>query len=428
MSKMDRCPNCFQMAVKQGRCGACGYEYSGDPENGIRLPLFSMLAGKYMIGRILGAGGFGITYKAYDARRNMFCAVKEFFPSKLVFRNGDGQIHTTAEGNRADFEHGKKRFMEEAQMLVQLYVIPEVTGITDYFSENNTVYFVMEYLEGATLEHLMASYGGRIPVEEALSIICRVGNALEQVHVRANIFHRDISASNIMVTREGKVKLIDFGNAKYLIGRESQNLTVIVKHGYAPPEQYSSTSAQGSYTDVYALAATFYHIVTGKLIPYAFDRTNGETYRKLKEMGIPVSEEVSDAVDRALVLNSAQRTQTAGQFVKELGGGARHGPYLKRLDGQERYVWNLPENVTVMLGRSGRLSNIVPSSDGSISKQHCEIFYDSIENLFYIVDRSTNGTYVKGSRLEKGKIYQMPCGMQFSLGRDVCVLEAGVMR
>ncbi len=456
IEEYQTCPNCFLGEMKLGKCKTCGHETISEKTNRLRIPQFSKLNGRYMVGRILGSGGFGITYKAYDTYNRSYCAIKEFVPLGLVTRDMQGmEIYVTSSQNEEEFEHGKRRFMDEAEVLKELSALPEVVQITDYFQENNTAYFVMEYLEGVTLKQLMSSYGGRIPVNEAISIISRVGETLEQVHSRAHIFHRDISADNIMITSDGRVKLIDFGNAKYLIGKHSQSLSVVLKHGYAPPEQYSSTSSQGSYTDVYALAVTFYYITSGVMMVYAADRLGGDTYTPLEELNPQIDKYISEAVDKALVLNRKMRTQTVGEFINELTLTAKTRAYtetatdsynhlsqvsgMPAADSQKKSTkqpfllsrengmqWDLPENVIVSIGRSASYSNIVVLNHGQISKLHCEIFYDSIENQFYIVDKSTNGTYIRNQRLEKGKVYVLQCGEKFSLGRNICMLEVGV--
>ncbi len=316
MKSEYRCPNCFQGDIGTGRCTRCGFRRQEEKQNPMRLPEMSFLGNRYLIGRILGNGGFGITYKAFDVLNQCICAVKEFVPVGVVARQGDGvQVTVTSKSNLEDFEHGKRRFMEEAEVLKKLTDVPEVVQIMDYFMLNNTAYFVMEYIEGATLKQLMRSYGGRIPLPNAMSMIYRAGMALEQVHRRAGIFHRDVSPDNIMVTADNRVKLIDFGNAKHIIGKRSQTLSVILKHGYAPPEQYSSTSSQGSYTDVYSLAVTFYYVATGIMVPPAPDRFGGEEYRPLLEVCPQAGSQISEAVDRALALNSKNRTSSAAEFA-----------------------------------------------------------------------------------------------------------------
>lgn len=428
MNGEHKCPNCFMGSIASGKCPVCGFERKEEKQNRMRLPEMLCLQNRYMLGRVLGCGGFGITYKAFDILNQCYCTVKEFIPVGIVTREEDSiQIQVTSNACLDDFEHGKKRFMEEAEVLKKLIDVPEVVRITDYFMQNNTAYFVMEYIDGITLKQLMHVYGRKIPFKDAWPVVCHVGKALDQVHRRAGIFHRDISPDNIMVNQNGRVKLIDFGNAKYIIGKKSQTLSVILKHGYAPPEQYSSTSNQGSYTDVYALAATFYYIVTGVMVPNAPDRFSGEGYRPLKELEPVVPGALSDAVDRALVLNSRQRIQTVAEFVNVLPvvDEQRKMPYLRLAGNAGGHLWNFPENTIILVGRSNEQADIVPTKNGMISKIHCELFFDSIEKSFYLVDHSTNGTYVGGKKLEKGKVYLLRNGERFSLGKNICDLEVG---
>ncbi len=431
MKEIYKCPNCFQGDIQSGKCTACGYERKDDKENCLRLPEMYILENRYIIGRILGNGGFGITYKAFDILNQCYCAVKEFVPLGVVKRIDCGvQMVVTSSLNLDDFEHGKKRFMQEAQVLKQLTDIPEVVQVMDYFLQNNTAYFVMEHIEGANLKQLMTTYGGTIPLKEASSIIYHAGMALDQVHKRAGIFHRDISPDNIMVSKDGKVKIIDFGNAKHIIGNKSQTLSVILKHGYAPLEQYSSTGSQGSYTDVYALAVTFYYIVTGRMIPDAPDRLGGIEYAKLKELNLSVSQNISDAVDCALMISSKARTQSVAEFIKSFSSAEKQRvqrrlkPYLK-LAGTANHIWSIPENKIVRIGRSVAWADIIPSSDAGISNKHCELFYDSMEQQFYLIDHSTNGTYVGNKKLVENEVNILFNGERFTLGNHICDLEVG---
>ncbi|MCI8491295.1 MAG: protein kinase [Lachnospiraceae bacterium] len=452
MNEEQRCPNCFKGSIASGTCPVCGYGRQEEKPNPLRLPEMFLLENRYLIGRVLGCGGFGITYKSFDVLNQSCCAIKEFVPRGIVTREEhEMELHVTSNSNIEDFEHGKKRFMDEAEVLKKLTDVPEVVQITDYFTQNNTAYFVMEYLEGATLKQLMATFGGKIPLSEAEPIFYRAGMALDQVHKKAGIFHRDISPDNIMVNQNGRVKLIDFGNAKYIIGKNSQTLSVILKHGYAPPEQYSSTSSQGSYTDVYALAATFYYAVSGVMVARAPERFTGEEYRPLNEVNPEVGEEVSRAVDQALILNKKNRTQSVAELVSVFGpdqntqdrtqvirvwpappqiseapAAVSHmAPYLRIAGGSQGVSWNIPENTMIKIGRSSERADIVPTKNITVSKEHCELFCDALEKKFYLVDRSTNGTYIGNMRLEKDRTYILGNSGQFSLGNHACDLEVG---
>lgn len=421
-----RCPNCFQGKMKNGKCEKCGFESLEEKENHLRITPFARLNDRYIVGRMLGHGGFGITYKAYDTLNQCVCAIKEFLPQGLVMRTGQGkEISVTSTENIDDFEHGKKRFIEEGRILMKLGNVMEVVQIYDSFQENNTVYLVMEYVEGVNLSQLMRVYGGRIPVREAVSLVYDAGYALEQVHNLARIFHRDISPDNIMVTREGGIKIIDFGNAKYLISEKSQMMSVVLKHGYAPPEQYSSMGKQGSYTDVYSLAATLYYIITGERIPIAPDRLGGNEYIRLSELNLGVPDYVSEAVDKALETNRKTRTQTMGEFIRQLKPVVK-APYVMLLEKGRELKWKLPQDQSVMIGRSEEFADIIPGKDGRISKRHCELCYDSILDCFCIIDHSMNGTFAKGKRLEKEQIYDLQDGEIFTIGRNIYVMKVGM--
>lgn len=442
------CPDCFCDSFYDGICSKCGYDNLKEKKHTIALPSMTLLNDRYLIGRGIGAGGFGITYKAYDTSNNSYCAIKEYAPLGLVTRASDASyLHLITENYLGDFMHGKKRFIEEAKMLSQLDNIEHVVKIIDFFEDNNTAYYVMEYLQGVNLNQLRSSYGGRVPLNEALDIICKIGETLHYVHESLHIFHRDISPDNIMITSDGKVKLLDFGNAKYLMGNDSQTFSVVLKHGYAPPEQYSSTSLQGSYTDVYSLAATLYYIISGVKLVVAPDRLTGEDYPRLKSMNIDVSEQLSDVIDEALVLNSKKRTQTMDAFISSLRKElpkmhikeiefnmpkdknhtvVKEIPSLFLVNTDKKMEWKFPADTLISLGRSNQISDIVPSNHSWISKKHCELYYDSEKKIFYIRDCSTNGTFYKGEKLEKQKVYTININDQISLGRNVCILEVRV--
>lgn len=438
------CPNCFSDKVKSNVCEVCGYDLtkSNTESNTVALQEFTVLHERYLIGRIIGSGGFGITYKAYDIMSNKIRAVKEYVPLGIVSRRIDGITMTEITEERHDvFVHGKRRFYEEAKALYACSDIPTVVEIVDYFQANNTVYFVMEYLP-ISLKKYMTAKGGKLSPNLALQVICDVGDALEQVHEKVGIFHRDISPENIMFTSRGQIKLIDFGSAKS-IGRSK--LSVVLKQGFAPPEQYSSQTKQGRYTDVYALAGTFYYMVTGKMLPGAPDRLNGIDYVKLKDMDIGVSQDISDVVDKALELDYRKRYQTVGEFTCALCPKSPDVPiptsdperaYLEVVEGiagiRPGTRWKLGNDVQVSVGRKGNKADIIIEGDSNderyyeISRKHFLVEFNSRNEQFYIEDVSENGTYVNGYELQKHKKYILPANVTIVLGVDVCKIKLGV--
>lgn len=424
------CPKCGQIFSKES-CG-CGYGIHTFAQFAMALPEQTLLADRYVIRRVLGAGGFGITYYAFDRLNQSFCAIKEFVPVGVVQRERNGMLMPEAENRNRVFLHAKERFMEEAMTLKRLSYIPQVVAITDYFTENNSAYFVMEFIRGKTLRQIVGKEG-KMPIARALSIIRSAGNALECIHSDFGIFHRDISPENIMLDENDKVKLIDFGSAKDLARRTNQLFTIVLKAGYAPPEQYSSTTPQGRYSDVYALAGTLYYLLSGKNIPDAPSRINGAGYPSLKTICPEVSSVISDAVDQALLLNRKNRTQTVAEFLRQLdlppeiaARQAATGAYRKiRVFWRSRnQYWKLPVSQTVAVGRAEDAAIRLPN-DARLSKSHLLLCYDPGNRRYLVRDVSTNGVYYQGIRLQKNQVYSFSPKTRLKLCADACeiVLE-----
>ena len=434
---MEICFNCFQKTKENGKCRNCGYDEAMITKNPVALLEGTKLQDRYLVGRVLGSGGFGITYIAYDFLNHNICAIKEYVPKGIVKRGFDESVLMPVSVKaEMEMKYGKRDFLEEAAILKELNYIAEVVCITDYFRENGTVYFVMEYLEGEDLSQRVHRLGGKISVAEANHIIYKVGQALDIVHEKAHIYHRDISPGNIIILKDGRIKLIDFGNAKNRSQMKSKTLSIVYKPGFAPPEQYESNGTQGAYTDVYALASTYYYIVSGKRIPEAPLRLQGKNYPKLKNMNLGVNSTISDVVDEALELDYKQRIQTVRKFVNVFYEGScvkkqKKIPYLEIIGGDNKGKrWRIPPNVMIGIGRSSNYADVIPSKNLSISKLHCEIYYDGMTNQFYLMDHSVNGTYVHRKKIEKiGKNNTAVLQDKdfFILGRDICEIETGVM-
>lgn len=234
----------------------------------------SVLAGKYLVGRVLGQGGFGITYIGWDIPANAKRAIKEYYPSDSVTREGDGCTVTpySSQGVPRLFSEGRDKFFSEAQNLARFDNVPNIVSVKDFFLENGTAYIVMEFVEGQTFKEYLSSLGRPMELGDALALLAPVARSLEQVHA-AGLIHRDVSPDNIMLTSDGTAKLLDFGAARGFSLQGARTNTVNVKMGYAPDEQYRTHGNQGPWTDVYALAATIYRAVTGVVPTQAIDRT-----------------------------------------------------------------------------------------------------------------------------------------------------------
>ena len=336
------CYNCFQeREAPEGPCPYCGFDLA---ENEKKFPVAlragTILNGRYIIGRVLGQGGFGITYLAWDTKLEARVAVKEFMPNEIATRVGT-TVSVAVESRSEDFTYGAERFQEEARTLAKFMGQPNIAGVTDYFDENDTSYFVMDYIEGISFKTYIANHGGKVSVEEALNVMIPVLRALTAVHAEGFI-HRDVTPDNIYITKDGMVKLLDFGSARYSIGDKSKSLDVILKVGYAPKEQYIRRSRQGPFTDVYSCAACFYAAITGFLPPEALERLEHDDLVPVSQCGIDIPEYLDKAILKGLAVQPEDRFQSAAEFLDAIesqqvvevpvsGGAAAPTPEKKKV-------------------------------------------------------------------------------------------------
>ncbi|RGZ01872.1 protein kinase [Clostridium sp. AM58-1XD] len=313
-----RCMGCMEEFEEEFRfCPNCGYEEGTPPKEAYHIRPGSMLKDRYLIGRVLGFGGFGITYIGYDTVLNHKVAIKEYLPSEFSTRMPEQQAITVYSGDREEqFIAGMEKFLDEARRLANFKSEPGIVHIYDCLEENYTAYIVMEYLEGESLREKLEREG-KLGADEALDILMAVLKALEAVHA-VGIIHRDIAPDNIYLTKEGVVKVLDFGAARYATSRHSKSLSVIIKPGYAPEEQYRSRGDQGPWTDVYAAAATFYKMVTGITPEDAMERAVKDTVKEPSKLGVPIKKSVETAVMNAMNVKIEGRTKTAKAFEEEL--------------------------------------------------------------------------------------------------------------
>ncbi|HEY0834356.1 MAG TPA: protein kinase [Azospirillum sp.] len=312
-----RCPNCFEAKAARESCAACGYPQRGDNRAGVHLMPGTTLHGRYLTGRVLGQGGFGATYLGWDDRLHVKVAVKEFYPANLISRAPDGSgIVAFSDEHARGFTAGLGKFLEEARLLARLRDVKEIVGVQDFFEENGTAYLIMELLEGRTFKRYISESGGRIEPRRALSILSPIMKALQAVHDHG-LVHRDISPDNIFITAAGERKLLDFGAARQAVG-ESINLTVILKPGYAPPEQYSQEGRQGPWTDVYAMCATLYCAIAGKTPPDATARFMNDVVPKPSALGVTLPPAFETALLNGLAMRYQERPQNMRDLLKGL--------------------------------------------------------------------------------------------------------------
>ncbi|MCM1082842.1 MAG: PASTA domain-containing protein [Clostridium sp.] len=302
---------------KYNVCPYCGYEESTPPKEAYHLVPGTTIKDKYIVGKVIGYGGFGVTYLGYDSVLNQRVAIKEYLPGEFATRATGASDVTIFSGEREEqFADGIVKFVDEARRLAKFRNTSGIVRIFDSFTANHTAYIVMEYLEGETLKDKLEREG-KIPIDEALNLMMPIIKALGEVH-KEGILHRDISPDNIFVTKYGEVKLLDFGAARYATTTHSKSLSVIVKPGYAPQEQYRSRGDQGTWTDVYACAATLYKMITGVTPEDSMERGNKDTLVPPSKLGVKIPKNKENAIMNALNLRIEDRTQTAEAFEADL--------------------------------------------------------------------------------------------------------------
>ncbi|MDE6619651.1 MAG: protein kinase [Lachnospiraceae bacterium] len=282
------------------------------------LPMDTILAGEYIIKNVLGQGGFGITYLAEEYRTDAKVAVKEFFPETMAMRSTPSlEVRTYTDERLDNFRFGMNSFLEEAKVLAQFQGNPHIVGVQKYFEENGTAYFVMEYIDGIDFKTYIRQNGGKLPWEEVWKIMSPVMDALDAVHQKCMV-HRDVTPDNIFISKDGAVKLLDFGSARYSLGDRSRSLDVVLKPGYAPKEQYTRRGKQGAYTDVYSVAACFYAALSGYLPPESLDRMEEDNLVLLSARGVRLDQTAEDAIIKALEVCAGDRYQTMAEFKQAI--------------------------------------------------------------------------------------------------------------
>lgn len=267
-----RCMGCMEMYSDElNVCPHCGYVYGTSAEESVHIAPMSLLHDRYIVGKVLGYGGFGVTYLGWDGKLEQKVAIKEYLPSEFSTRMpGQTQVTVFNGAKGEQFSDGLNKFIDEAKRLAKFQNEPGIVKIFDSFQENDTAYIVMEYLEGITLTQYLQQVG-TVNEDKAVEMLWPVMESLEVVHSKG-LLHRDIAPDNIFLTKSGEVKLIDFGASRYATTTHSRSLTVIVKPGYSPEEQYRSRGDQGTHTDVYSIGATLYRMITGETPPDAMER------------------------------------------------------------------------------------------------------------------------------------------------------------
>ena len=304
------CECCFS-EVNEQTCPYCGYNKKTTLNDPAVLPCGTVLVGKYIVGKVIGKGGFGVTYLAYDCQLGKKVAVKEYYPNGLATRSvGTTTLVVSSEEDAKSFQAGAEKFYSEAKLVARFNGNPNIVSVYEFFYENDTVYFAMEYLNGTSLKSYLDK-NGTISESQAVFIAENVCTALLAAH-SANVMHRDISPDNIMLCDDGTIKLIDFGAARQVTAESSQNLSVILKPGFAPLEQYQKKGKQGPWTDIYALGATLFYALTLDTIDDPMTRMDDDS--EFESNAYNISEKLWSVLRKATMLKIEDRYQDIFTF------------------------------------------------------------------------------------------------------------------
>ena len=300
-------------------CPFCGSDPKSADIPPYHLQPFSILAGKYLLGMAIGEGGFGITYIGMDLNLEMRVAIKEYYPNGCAVRNcsESNTVLSYSNSTQEVFEKGREKFINEARLLAKCSNLSEIVSVKDFFRENHTAYIVMEYIEGITLKAYLKQNGDHIPAQKTLQMMKPVICSLSKVH-DMNLIHRDISPDNIMICNNGSVKILDFGGARDYIFSNAKSLSIMLKPGYAPEEQYRTHGNQGPWTDVYALCATMYRCITGSVPPESLERAYQESLPPIRSISPDCPPAAASAIEKGMSIYPENRFQSMQELYSAL--------------------------------------------------------------------------------------------------------------
>ena len=320
---MIRCLGCMaEYDAQYGTCPYCGCEPRIADEYSFLLQPGTTLNEKYLIGKAIASGGVSCTYVAWDKALQQRVVAKEYLPIGLVDRPvGQAKVKVVSDERVTQFSAGLMGFLDEARRLVQLQNTPGIVRIYDSFRANNTAYIVMGYLEGETLATLLEREG-KISIDCAIEMLTPVFKALDAIHTTGFI-HLNVTPYNILFTRTGQTKLIGLVPTRYGTSISNKSTSGIITSGFSPLEQYECCGNLGPYTDVYALSAVLYRMVTGIIPPEATDRLACIEGGKMDPLGLPsrycrIDRNKEIAILNAMTVKVRHHTKTATAFLDEL--------------------------------------------------------------------------------------------------------------
>lgn len=298
-------------------CPHCGWNKLAPATSALYLSPGTLVQAPYQVAKVLGHGGFGITYLGWDANLQIKVAIKEYLPRDFATRDPQtGNVVSYGGDAARHFNNGLQQFLDEARTLARFQQHAGIVSVLTFFRAFGTGYMVMEYVEGETLRTHLQQGKVRLNWDQTLGIFMHIMDALRAVHA-VGLLHRDIAPDNIYLCNDGRIKLLDFGAARQNLASDGRTLT-IVKPGFAPEEQYRDTGVQGAWSDVYSVAASMYYCLTGVVPPDAMSRLNEDTLKPPSEYGAALPPTVEASLMAGLAVRASQRPYTIGEFQKSL--------------------------------------------------------------------------------------------------------------
>lgn len=418
------------------------------------LEVGSLIHARYRVERILGEGGFGVTYQVTDLKENRIAAMKEYMPADIAYRRPRSkEVHPKQEYTEA-YQKFRDKFLDEARIIYRFRGHPNIIDVNHLFYDNNTAYYVMEYINGKDLDRYLKERGGRLSWQELYPIMAQIVSALQQVH-NSDMIHCDISPDNIFLLDRGQVKLIDFGAAKNVL--HGQSSMILLKRGFAPPEQLYSGGNLGPWTDVYALAVTLYRAYTGKMPPTSEDRMVSDQTIWPSQMGITApSQHWEAALRKAMSLRWEDRFPDVNSFWQALNAGygqravttardnysrqyktvpSQPQPYVQQYSpqqyapaygGMQSHMleglqgtfagMRFPLQDALVLGTDWNRCNVqFPPQSPGISRVHVKLWVEG--NSLYAMDAgSSYGTWLDNKKMTPGLVYPLSAGSTIYLG------------
>lgn len=407
------CPNCFQKDFFGGKCYKCDYELGERDKDA--LPAGHILAQHYYVGKILDRDDVTITYLVQDLRTETILEVKELYPTPWVTRGSDGHVHAGDEHKDA-FELAKKTFKKEGEVLQGMDADNAFVAVKDIIARNDTIYLLQERTLGVTVSDKMQEEGKAFSPDRASKMIRQVARAVEDLHKSGTMFG-NLAPDVMLVGDEDKITITELGITRSYVLKEINGGQPVLKEGFAPSEQHAGTEGLGAWTDVYALAASYYYILTGKRPLSALKRATGENLAVVSAVNPEVPGKTSEVISRAMAVLYWERTKAVATFLQELDkaeGITKTAPYVRVKLGDQMRQWKMIPDSDIRIGREDSDCEIgVPGDD--ISRLHCVVNYDSRKNEFTVTDHSANGTFTTRGLVGRGHSHTVAPGERLYL-------------